>query len=144
MFRAHSELIPINHHNTNQEITMTQLFSVQSLINLAVITLIVGVALSACSKNFGDPAELQSLVKAGAKLIDVRTPQEYGAGHIEGAINIPVSQVEARLAEFGDKGAPIVVYCRSGARSGRAQSMLKTAGFTKVYNLGGMTRWPKP
>lgn len=122
---------------------MTQTWSSQSWITLTIIALILGLALNACSK-FGDPAELQGLVTAGAKLIDVRTPQEYQSGHIEGALNIPVSEVSARIAEFGAKNEPIVVYCRSGSRSGRARSMLKAAGFTKVYNLGGMNRWPEP
>ena len=129
--------------HVNEEVVMTHIVNSQSWITLTVITLILGFTLNACTK-FGDPVELWGLVKAGAKLIDVRTPQEYQSGHIEGALNIPVSEVSTRIAEFGAKDEPIVVYCRSGARSGRAQSTLKASGFTQVYNLGGMNRWPKP
>jgi phage shock protein E len=82
----------------------------------------------------------RGLVKDGALLLDVRTPQEFGAGHLEGAQNIPVQALSARLAEL-DKARPIVLYCRSGARSGSAMGLLKSAGFAVVYDLGPMTAW---
>ena len=71
-------------------------------------------------------------------MVDARTPAEFEAGHLEGAINIPHDQTAARLAEFGDdKAQPIVVYCRSGRRSGLAQGVLQDEGFTQVHNAGG-------
>lgn len=79
----------------------------------------------------------------GALLLDVRTPQEFALGHIEGARNIPHEQVKTRIDEIrklaGD-GA-IVVYCRSGRRSGIAKEALVDAGITQVTNLGGMDDW---
>ena len=56
--------------------------------------------------------EARRLVESGARLVDVRTPGEFAAGHLPGAINIPVQDLERRLHELGPKQAPIVVYCR--------------------------------
>lgn len=77
----------------------------------------------------------------GALLVDVRTPREYATGHLEGAINIPVQELEHRTAELGEKTRPVVLYCRSGARSGSAQRLLRERGFTAAYNLGPMSAW---
>lgn len=79
-------------------------------------------------------------VEKGAVLVDVRTEQEFQSGHIEGAINIPVQVLEQRLSEL-PKDKEIVVYCRSGQRSARAQKMLKASGFTQVFDMGGMGNW---
>lgn len=79
-------------------------------------------------------------VKNGQKtFVDVRTPEEYAGGHVPGAINIPLDQVQNRLDEFKEMPKPIVAYCRSGARSGMATSILKGAGITDVINGGGMS-----
>lgn len=86
-------------------------------------------------------AEARALVDAGARLIDVRSRDEFSAGHLPGAINVPVDQLSARLAALGAKDEPKVVYCASGSRSAFARSVLKGHGFTRVYNLGAMSRW---
>lgn len=108
--------------------------------------IIVAVALVVAYVTFakkGDVsgAEARQLVQAGARLVDVRTPGEFAAGHLPGALNLPVQQLDARVAELGPKNAAVVVYCRSGHRSGNAARMLKSAGFTAVHNLGPMSRW---
>jgi rhodanese-related sulfurtransferase len=95
---------------------------------------------------FGRGRELQGddarkLVSAGARLLDVRSPEEYAHGHLPGAINIPVQELDRRLAEVGPADHDLVVYCRSGHRSGRATEILRQHGFTKVHNLGPMTAW---
>jgi rhodanese-related sulfurtransferase len=87
------------------------------------------------------PADARALVANGALLLDVRTPGEYGMGHIEGAKNIPVDELGRRIPEVGAKDRPVVVYCRSGARSARAVAMLKQAGYARVEDLGPMSRW---
>jgi rhodanese-related sulfurtransferase len=91
-----------------------------------------------CTEVSGD--EAQQLVAGGAQLVDVRTPEEYAAGHIEGATNIPLSEVEVRLGEL-DRERDVVVYCRSGNRSGQASELLCAEGFT-VYDMGPATAWP--
>lgn len=81
-------------------------------------------------------------VRSGALLIDVRSQGEWDQGHVDGARLLPVDQLEGRLAEVeqwagGDKSKPVVLYCRSGGRAGRAQDILTQAGFTRVENAGG-------
>ena len=93
------------------------------------------------SSSFVEPQQAHTLVADGAALIDVRSPEEFASGHIEGARNIPVGEIGARSADVGKKDAPVVVYCRSGMRSAQAKSTLESAGFTQVHNLGGMSRW---
>jgi rhodanese-related sulfurtransferase len=85
--------------------------------------------------------DARALVEKGATLVDVRTPGEFAAGHIDGAMNIPVDVLGGRSRELPDKDAPIVVYCRSGARSGRAAKILSSNGYTNVHDLGAMSRW---
>jgi rhodanese-related sulfurtransferase len=86
-------------------------------------------------------AEARQLVQAGARLVDVRTPGEFASGHIPGAINIPLQELQGRLRELEPKDATVVLYCRSGHRSGNAARLLKGAGFGAVHDLGAMTRW---
>lgn len=72
-------------------------------------------------------------VSKGAFLVDVRTPAEFAAGSVEGAVNIPLDEVESRVNEF--KGKPsVIVFCRSGNRSGQAKSILEANGVNNVTN----------
>lgn len=73
-------------------------------------------------------------------LLDVRTPQEFAGGHIEGAANIAVETLQAHLSEI-PRDQPIVLYCRSGNRSAQAAQILEAAGFTGIYDLGGIVSW---
>jgi len=78
---------------------------------------------------------------AGAKVIDVRSPQEYRSGAYPGAVNIPLQILHSRLGEL-PKDRAIVLYCASGARSAAAAAMLKRAGFVDVVNAGGIADLP--
>lgn len=85
-----------------------------------------------------------SLVTEGAVLVDVRTRDEFAAGHIEGARNIPVDSLPTRLGELGPPASTtVVVYCQTGRRSTQAARTLREAGFTSVHNLGPMSAWPQ-
>ncbi|HXU01899.1 MAG TPA: rhodanese-like domain-containing protein [Polyangia bacterium] len=86
-------------------------------------------------------ADARKLVAAGAHLVDVRSPEEYARGHLPGAVNIPVQELDRRLGEVGPADRELIVYCRSGHRSTRAAQVLREHGFTKVHNLGPMTAW---
>jgi phage shock protein E len=71
--------------------------------------------------------------------IDVRTAEEYAAGHVSQAVNIPYEEIAQRISEVTtEKDAEIYVYCRSGRRSGIAKAALDEAGFTRVVNAGGL------
>jgi len=85
----------------------------------------------------------QKMKEEGVQLIDVRTPSEYADGHLVNAININIndSDFKAKM-EALDKTKPILVYCKSGGRSGRACSQLKEMGFTDITDLdGGIIDW---
>lgn len=82
---------------------------------------------------------LQELKNGPKTFVDVRTPEEFAGEHVPGAINIPLDQVQKRLEEFKEMPKPIVAYCRSGARSGMATSILKQAGIPEVINGGALT-----
>ena len=80
------------------------------------------------------------LIGDGALLIDVRSAEEFNGGSIEGAINIPHTQIDAIADLIGtDLDRPVVVFCRSGGRSGRAQAALEQRGYTEVFNGTGYT-----
>lgn len=92
------------------------------------------------------PADINSGVDefratANAQLIDVRTPEEFAGGHIPGAINIPLQQIDQAAAIVPDKATPLFVYCHSGARSAQAVSALKHMGYTDARNIGGIASW---
>ena len=80
--------------------------------------------------------ELREFQKEGAIIIDVRRPQEYKEGHIDGAIIIPEYEIKRKIEnKVQDKNQNIVVYCSSGSRSKKAQKILKKLGYENVYNL---------
>ncbi len=73
------------------------------------------------------------------RFIDVRTQQEYDAGHVASAELLPLNQLESKIeSEIADKDTKIIVYCRSGNRSGQAQRLLNDMGYTNVYDAGGI------
>lgn len=77
-------------------------------------------------------------IHAGAMLLDVRTPEEYSQGYLQGAVNIPYDQLAERVNEIDqDKDRDIVVYCRSGRRSSLAKRTLESLGYTNFLNAGG-------
>ena len=96
-------------------------------------------AASAPSSSRISGVEAKKLVAEGAFLLDVRTPAEFGDRHLDGATNIPVSDLEAHLAEV-PKDKPIVVYCASGGRSAMATEVLHGKGYN-AKNLGPMSAW---
>ncbi len=99
------------------------------------------------------PAEYHKLTAEEAKaridsgdpvlILDVRTPEEFDAGHIPGAINVPNEGIVDEMpVELPDKNAEILIYCRSGRRSNDAAHKLLAMGYTAVYDFGGIIDWP--
>ncbi|MEX1188960.1 MAG: rhodanese-like domain-containing protein [Bacteroidia bacterium] len=78
------------------------------------------------------------LMDPTAKIIDVRSPAEFASEHLPNAINIPVETIASRTSEIVAMKAPVLLYCRSGARSGMATSILRQAGLEDVVNGGSV------
>jgi len=87
--------------------------------------------------GLGPVTDFAALVKQGATILDVRTKGEYAGGHIKGSLNISVDQLKNNLNRLPDKNKTIITCCASGMRSASAKSILKSHGYTNVYNGGG-------
>ena len=76
-------------------------------------------------------------------VLDVRTPEEFAAGHVPGAINIPYTHLPARLSELPDAGdKDVVLYCATGVRAERAAERMREQGYTRLLHLDGdMKAW---
>lgn len=122
------------------------------VIAILILALVGSVVLFAQSSRrteleriYGEPSKLVELVAKKSEsflLVDVRTPEEYRSGHIPGSLNIPVDAIGAK-PPTPQKDALIILYCRSGNRSGTAKRILEQAGYTRVVNFGAVSRWPK-
>lgn len=78
-------------------------------------------------------------------LVDVRTPQEYAEGYVEGAINIPLDTIENNFERLiPNKETRLFIICRSGNRSAEASLILKKLGYTNITDIGGIINWPQP
>lgn len=88
-----------------------------------------------------DGPTARELVAAGVKVVDVRTPAEFAAGHVPGASNIPHDQIANRHAELGPPSTPVLLYCRTGRRTAIAAQALRERGFSTIYDLQSYERW---
>ena len=82
---------------------------------------------------------MQEIINKNKKvlLIDVRSVQEFKEGHLRGAINIPLYELEKHLEDLKDKEQVIIVYCARGYRSKQAKEKLEKLGYKNVYSLKG-------
>ena len=112
------------------------------MMTRTVLFLLLLLLLGACSTEDVDtPVQAKEMIRSGALVVDVRSKEEFKSGHLEGALNVPHTEIEENLSLFGaDKDKQIVVYCRSGRRSGIAKEVLEKNGFTAVHNGGGYER----
>jgi len=116
---------------------------------LAVLALVAVFAIAACDSGESSDAagaytvkadEAVEMIESGERtVIDVRTPAEFDAGHVVGALNIDVNgpDFSDRIAEL-DADDPYLVYCRSGNRSAIAASQMEDAGFKDIADAGGL------
>ncbi len=84
--------------------------------------------------------DYRQMLDDGAVIIDVRTPHEYDLGHMQEAKNIPLDQLNKHLAKIQAWNKPVITLCKSGARSARAASILKSSGI-EAYNGGAWQRF---
>lgn len=111
---------------------------------------LLALALSACALGTNPPqvvkpGEAATLIAAKkVQLLDVRTEEEWNEGHLEGATRVEIGSKDfaETVKKTFDESKPLLVYCRSGARSERATRKLRAAGFTELYDLkGGIRSW---
>ena len=106
----------------------------------ATLSGLLVIVVSALALAANDLATIQSNVSAPV-IIDVRTPQEFATGSIEGAVNLPLKDLPDSLLNEGIAlDEEVVVYCRSGRRSAQAKTLLKAAGFELVFDGGPMSQ----
>ncbi len=103
---------------------------------------------SACANNgnirdISAKALIEQLKDSEMLILDVRTPREYAAGHVPGAINMPHTSITSQLEKLQEhKNKAIVIYCKSGRRAGMAEQILSDAGFKQLLHLDGdMDGW---
>lgn len=84
--------------------------------------------------------EVRKLVEEGAQLVDVRADHEWEAGHVAGAVHLPLDELAGRAGEL-DRERPVVVYCRGGSRCQMAAEALASAGFDASPLTGGIRDW---
>jgi len=90
-----------------------------------------------------DPINVAELASKGAHLIDVRTEAEVAQGVIDGAVHIPLHLLPLRADDL-PKDKPVVIYCRSGARSAQACAFMASKGYENMHNLaGGIMAWAR-
>lgn len=109
----------------------------------ASVLLLAGCSSSSSAIDLSVSEFSSKVTEAGIITLDVRTPGEFNAGHIEGAqlIDFQSGNFESEIAKL-DKSKTYAVYCRSGSRSGQAVKIMSDAGFTNLYNLnGGVIDW---
>lgn len=113
----------------------SMLLSIQSILAMLVL---LAASLMPTWAAEQEPSVAWEKIDRGVTLIDVRTAEEFAAGHIDGAINIPFEIIVPELAKLNiDTDDEVVLYCRSGNRSGIAQESLVKQGYTNTYNAGG-------
>lgn len=124
-------------NKTNQRMTKW------AAIGLAGVAAVLLFRSYASAEGGISPAQAASMIKEtkNLQLIDVRTPGEYAQGHLDKAKLIPLQELESRFAEI-DKSKPVLLYCRSGHRSGIALKQLQGKGYTQVKHMdGGINAW---
>ena len=86
--------------------------------------------------------EAKVAMSRGALLLDVRTPAEFAGGHIDGAVNLPVQELDAKWAALNvPADREVIVYCASGRRSAKAKELLTGKGVKSIIDVGAMSNW---
>ncbi len=106
--------------------------------------LLVAVTLATRGRAEISAAEAQAHLKRGALVVDVRTVEEFKAKSLAGVTNIPLDEIKSKLpTAVTNKSQVILLHCRTGRRSGIAQTELRAMGYTNVFNLGSFEKAQK-
>lgn len=119
-------------------------YLVGALLGLTAVVLVNELRIRS-GGTFVSPADAVKLINGGAAVLDIRPPERFAAGHIIGAVNIPVEELAGREDEVArKKDRPVIVCCDSGASSGKAAAALRKASFPAVVRLkGGIIAWER-
>ena len=113
-----------------------------TILYVAIAAIVVFFVIQRLRAKKAPTSVVSEKIRSGARIIDVRTPQEFAGSSYPKAKNMPLDTLPSRMADL-PKDRPIVLYCASGARSARATRVLKRAGFTDVVNAGGLSSMPR-
>lgn len=110
------------------------------LVTLIIVALLVAVLLLKTVGRISD-SDARKHLHDGALVIDVRSAAEYASSHLPNAANFPLADIDTTLpARVQDKNRVLLLHCQSGTRSAIAVGKLKRIGYTKVFNLGSLSR----
>jgi len=116
-----------------------------NIFNILTIIMLILFGYFVIANFFGgrsSQSQLEAMLGGDVILIDVRSEREFNGGHIPGAINIPLGQLQTEIQQIAtDKSQDIVVYCQTGNRSNQALGLLNNMGYENVENLGGIIAW---
>ena len=105
-----------------------------------VILTLLAMLLAACEAPSTSHTDIVRAVQQGALIVDVRTPEEFATAHYPGAINVPHDAIVSGLSTRAvTPDSSIVLYCRSGNRSRKAEAALRGQGFSNTLNAGGLS-----
>ncbi len=106
-------------------------------------SLLLWPVLQGASAGLAPDAAVQLINRAKAVVVDVCEPDEFATGHVVGAKNVPLGEIEKKLTTVvKNKGVPLILVCQSGARSGRAVALAKTLGYDQAQSMaGGLVAW---
>lgn len=117
-------------------------YRVPTQIMYAILVLMTVLLIKPVLAGGGDPEAAKlawPMIESGALLIDVRSEKEFAQGHLDGAVNIEWDETETLMAAIGtDKQRQVVIYCRSGNRSGKSMAVLESYGYTNIFNATGL------
>jgi len=109
------------------------------LIMLSLAALLASGCASKNSASSSAQVSAKAKTPATPLVLDVRTPEEFQNGHIDGAVNVPIDDLASRIDDMvPDKNTPIRVHCQSGGRSARAKKLLDSKGYAHVEDLGSL------
>lgn len=114
--------------------------NMKTLIIVIIVALLVAMLLLKTAGRVS-VRDARGHLQNGALVIDVRSSSEFASGHLPNAVNFPLADIKTSLPlRVGDKNRILLLHCQSGMRSSIAVEKLKSAGYTRVYNLGSLSR----
>lgn len=116
------------------------------VVSVILMVQMAAMILSGCDRGYAvitqDEAMQMMEERPGCLIVDVRRPDEFAAGHIRGAVNVPNEGIADEMpAELPDKDQVLLIYCRTGNRSKEASKKLSEMGYTNIYEFGGIDTW---